>query len=79
MLCVPSEPVRITGVYEALHFGHRRPHEVFLSQHEIFPRCRQWGSNIIVGRILTALSPRQSFPFRTQHFKWRLILWFSGD
>lgn len=35
-----------TGVYDALHFGHRPPHEIFLWQHEIFP-CRQCGSNVI--------------------------------
>jgi hypothetical protein len=47
MLSLPGETVRITGVYDFLHFGHRPPHQVFLWQHEMFPRCRQCGSNVI--------------------------------
>ena len=57
MLCVPDEHVRITGVYEALHFGHRPPHEVFLWQHEIFPRCRQCERNVIFKLVRAAIHP----------------------
>jgi hypothetical protein len=57
MLCVAGEHVRITGVYEALHFGHRPPHEIFLWQHEIFPRCRQCGGNVIFKLVRGALQP----------------------
>jgi hypothetical protein len=57
MLCVPDEHVRVAGVYEALHFGHRPPHQVFLFQHEIFPRCRQCGSNVIFKLVRAAIRP----------------------
>ncbi len=55
MLCVPDEPVRVSGVYEALHFGHRPPHQVFLWQHEIFPRCRQCERNVIFKLVRVAI------------------------
>lgn len=57
MLCVPDEHVRTTGVYEVLHFGHRSPHEVFLWQHEIFPRCRQCERNVIFKLVRAAIHP----------------------
>jgi hypothetical protein len=57
MLCVPGETVRITGVYDVLHFGHRPPHQVFLWQNEIFPRCRQCESNVIFKFVRGAIHP----------------------
>ncbi len=57
MLCVPGETVRIAGVYDVLHFGHRPPHEVFLWQDEIFPRCRQCGGNVIFKLLRGAIRP----------------------
>jgi hypothetical protein len=57
MLGVPEEHVRITGIYDALHFGHRPPHEVFLWQHEIFPRCRQCESNVIFKLVRGTIQP----------------------
>lgn len=57
MLCVPGENVRISGVYDVLHFGHRPPHQVFLWQAEIFPRCRHCGANVIFKLIRGAIHP----------------------
>lgn len=57
MLCVPGENVRIAGIYEVLHFGHRPPHQVFLWQNEFFPRCRHCGSNVIFKLVRAAIHP----------------------
>lgn len=57
MLCVPGETVRISGVYDVLHFGHRPPHQVFLWQDEIFPRCRQCGANVIFKLLRGTIRP----------------------
>jgi hypothetical protein len=57
MLCVPGEHVRITGIYDALHFGHRPPHQVFLFQYELFPRCRQCGGNVIFKLVRGTIHP----------------------
>ncbi len=47
MLFVPGERVRITGVYEVLHQGHRAPHQGFLSEGDRFPDCQRCGGNVI--------------------------------
>ncbi len=57
MLCVPGENVRVAGVYDVLHFGHRPPHQVFLWQNEIFPRCGHCGSNVIFKFVRGAIHP----------------------
>jgi hypothetical protein len=41
VLNMPGDHVCITGAYEALHGGHRPPHQVWLRANEKFPRCRQ--------------------------------------
>lgn len=57
MLCVPGENVRITGVYDVLHFGHRPPHQIHLFQHEVFPKCRHCGSNVIFKLVRGTIQP----------------------
>lgn len=47
LLYLPGERVRITGVYEVLHFGHRAPHDAFLCEEERFPPCQQCGERVI--------------------------------
>ena len=39
----PGDKVPITGIYTALHYQHRMPHEVFAAAGDTFPPCRRCG------------------------------------
>lgn len=57
MLYSPGEDVLITGAYNAMHTGHRAPHEVWLCAHEKFPRCRQCKDAVIFKFVRRATQP----------------------
>ena len=57
MFYSPGESVLITGAYEAMHVGHRSPHQVWVIAHEQFPRCKQCGSGVIFKLVRRATAP----------------------
>lgn len=42
----PGEKADTGGVYRAVHFQHRRPHELTVNAGELFPRCRTCGDQV---------------------------------
>lgn len=57
MIYIPGDCVCITGAYEALHSGHRPPHQVWLRAEEKFPHCRHCGSNVLFKFACRATEP----------------------
>ena len=57
MLYMPGDSVFITGAYEALHSGHRPPHQIWLLANEKFPKCKECGSGVIFKFVRRATEP----------------------
>ena len=55
----PGEVVPSGGIYRVLHKGHRDIHEVSLNADEIFPHCRECGTNVRF-ELLLPLPPEGS-------------------
>ena len=57
LLYLPGERVRVTGVYEILHSGHRASHGALLWEDDSFPPCRRCGRNVIFRLVNPAKEP----------------------
>jgi hypothetical protein len=51
----PGENVLATGIYTAMHYRHRLPHEVFAVQGDQFPACKRCGNRIRFKLMQTAM------------------------
>ncbi len=43
---IAGETVPDSGIYQAIHRGHRGPHSLVALQGELFPVCRSCGSKV---------------------------------
>lgn len=50
----PGDSASATGVYRAIHFRHRMPHEITVLEGEIFPRCKKCGDKVKFGLVHAA-------------------------
>lgn len=42
----PGEQAKFTGVYRAVHLGHRPDHDIIVLAGELFPPCRTCGAKV---------------------------------
>lgn len=52
-----SRRVRVSGVYEIVHQGHRAPHQGFLCKGDRLPNCQRCGDNAIFRLIHPTKEP----------------------
>lgn len=57
LLYLPGERVKVSGIYEILHSGHRASHEAFLCEDDSFPLCQRCGNNVIFRLVNPAKAP----------------------
>ena len=49
-----GETVPVSGMYRAIHLGHRGPHNVIAVKGELFPVCRTCGASVQLELLHTA-------------------------
>lgn len=59
----PGDKVPTTGIYTAVHYQHRLPHEVFAVAGEQFPECKRCGAraSFILLKAVTYIQADQDF------------------
>ena len=50
----PGDPAPSSGIYLAIHDGHRSPHEISACEGELFPRCRSCDGRVRFELLHTA-------------------------
>lgn len=52
----PGEKVPEPGIYRVVHYRHRLPHEVTISEPRDFPACRVCGDGVRFTLVRTAIT-----------------------